>query len=374
MLALLSLIYYILKVDVKLLKECIYMKYSKLGRTDIDVSHVCLGTMTWGKQNTQQDADQQIEFALDQGINFWDTAEMYAVPPTPDTYGKTESIIGDWFSRHESRRDEVVLATKIAGNGLSWVRDGGDVTGEAIVQSVDNSLARLKTDYIDLYQIHWPNRTSPHFAKHWPGRLNFSDVDTQQQSAEMLEILQALDECVKAGKIRHFGLSNETPWGVSEYLRLSEKHSLPRVASIQNEFSLLHAKDWPYLIEGCVREDVAYLPWSPLAAGALSGKYIDGARPQGSRWSYAQRNGLFRDTEASNQAIKAYKDIAERNGLTASQLALAWVDQVDGVTSTIIGATTMDQLKEDIKAFEVALSEQVISEVAEVFKQYPVPY
>ncbi|TDR15320.1 aldo/keto reductase [Marinomonas communis] len=350
------------------------MKYSQLGRTGIDVSRVCLGTMTWGKQNTQADADEQIAFALDQGINFFDTAEMYAVPPTPETYGKTESIIGNWLSRHASRREEMVLATKIAGNGLSWVRGGGDVTGEAIIASIDQSLDRLKTDYIDLYQIHWPNRTSPHFAKHWPGMLDFSGVATAQHSAEMLEILQALGECVKSGKIRHFGLSNETPWGINEYLRLAEKHDLPRVASIQNEFSLLHAKDWPFLIENCVREDVAYLPWSPLAAGALSGKYIDGARPEGSRWSFAQRNGLFRDTEASNEAIKAYKELAEANGLTASQLALAWVDQVDGVTSTIIGATKMSQLEEDLKAFDVALDDELIAQIGSVFKKYPMPY
>jgi aryl-alcohol dehydrogenase-like predicted oxidoreductase len=350
------------------------MKYSQLGRTGIDVSRVCLGTMTWGKQNTQADADEQIAFALDQGINFFDTAEMYAVPPTPETYGKTESIIGNWLSRHASRREEMVLATKIAGNGLSWVRGGGDVTGEAIIASIDQSLDRLKTDYIDLYQIHWPNRTSPHFAKHWPGMLDFSGVDTAQHSAEMLEILQALGECVKSGKIRHFGLSNETPWGINEYLRLAEKYDLPRVASIQNEFSLLHAKDWPFLIENCVREDVAYLPWSPLAAGALSGKYIDGARPEGSRWSFAQRNGLFRDTEASNEAIKAYKELAEANGLTASQLALAWVDQVDGVTSTIIGATKMSQLEEDLKAFDVALDDELMAQIGSVFKKYPMPY
>lgn len=350
------------------------MKYSQLGRTGIDVSRVCLGTMTWGKQNTQADADEQIAFALDQGINFFDTAEMYAVPPTPETYGKTESIIGNWLSRHASRREEMVLATKIAGNGLSWVRGGGDVTGEAIIASIDQSLDRLKTDYIDLYQIHWPNRTSPHFAKHWPGMLDFSGVDTVQHSAEMLEILQALGECVKSGKIRHFGLSNETPWGINEYLRLAEKYDLPRVASIQNEFSLLHAKDWPFLIENCVREDVAYLPWSPLAAGALSGKYIDGARPEGSRWSFAQRNGLFRDTEASNEAIKAYKELAEANGLTASQLALAWVDQVDGVTSTIIGATKMSQLEEDLKAFDVALDDELMAQIGSVFKKYPMPY
>lgn len=350
------------------------MKYSQLGRTGIDVSRVCLGSMTWGKQNTQKDADQQIDFALDQGVNFIDTAEMYAIPPTPETYGTTEAIIGDWLSRHASRREDIVLATKIAGNGLSWVRDGADVTGEAIVASVDASLARLQTDYIDLYQIHWPNRNSPHFAKHWPNRLTFSDVDASQQSNQMHEILQALAECVKAGKIRHFGLSNETPWGINEYLRLSEKYDLPRVASIQNEFSLLHAKDWPYLIENCSFEDVAYLPWSPQAAGALSGKYLDGARPEGSRWSIVQRNGLFRDTEASNAAIRAYQDIAQAHGLTASQLALAWVNQVDGVTSSIIGATSLAQLEENMKAFEVTLSEDALAQVDQVFKRYPSPY
>ena len=350
------------------------MKYNKLGRTGVDVSRVCLGTMTWGKQNNQKDADEQMAFALDCGVNFIDTAEMYAVPPSPETYGKTEAIIGNWLSRNGSRREDIVLATKIAGNGLSWIRNGGDVTGEAIIASVDASLARLQTDYIDLYQIHWPNRTSPHFAKHWPGCVGLSSVDTESQSTQMLEILQALGECVNAGKIKYFGLSNETPWGINEYLRLSDKYSLPRVASIQNEFSLLHAKDWPYLIENCVREDVAYLPWSPLAAGALSGKYIDGARPEGSRWSFAQRNGLFRDTEASNAAIKAYKELAESYDLTASQMALAWVDQVDGVTSTIIGATKMDQLEEDMKAFDLILSDALQADIASIFKQYPMPY
>ncbi|WCN13599.1 aldo/keto reductase [Marinomonas mediterranea] len=350
------------------------MKYSTLGRTGLEVSRVCLGTMTWGTQNTQEDADAQIEYALAQGINFFDTAEMYSVPPTPESYGKTETIIGDWLSRNPHRRDEFVLATKIAGNGLRYIRGGGDITGEAIISSIDASLERLQTDYIDLYQMHWPNRTTPHFAKHHPGRITFTDVDTEAHKAQMLEILQALDESVKAGKIRHFGLSDDTTWGISEYIKLSEKHGLARVASIQNEFSLLHAKDWPYLIEQCVRDDVAYLPWSPLAAGALTGKYLNGARPEGSRWSYAQRNGLFRDTELSNAAIAEYCDVAQKHGLMPAQLALAWCDQVDGVTSTIIGATKMDQLIEDIDAFEIALSDDVLKDVADVFKRYPMPY
>lgn len=350
------------------------MKYSKLGRTGLDVSRVCLGTMTWGTQNDQNDADEQMAYALDQGINFIDTAEMYSVPPTPESYGKTETIIGDWNRRNPNRREEYVLASKIAGGGVKHIRNGGEIDGEAIISSVDASLARLQTDYIDLYQLHWPNRTSPHFAKHWPGKISFSDVDRDAHSSKMLEILQAIDECVKAGKIRHFGLSDDTTWGINEYIRLSDKHGLPRVASIQNEFSLLHAKDWPYLIENCVHEDVAYLPWSPLAAGSLSGKYLDGARPEGSRWTYSQRQGLFRDTEQANAAVKAYMDVAAKHGMSAVELALAWCDQVDGVTSTIIGATTLSQLQEDVDAFELSLSDEVLKDVAEVFRQYPVPF
>ncbi|AKH20032.1 aldo/keto reductase [Sedimenticola thiotaurini] len=350
------------------------MKYSKLGSSNVEVSRVCLGTMTWGSQNSQQDANAQIEYALSQGINFIDTAEMYAVPPTAKTYGTTETIIGNWLAQNSSRRSEFILASKIAGNGLKYIRNGGDITGEAVISSVDASLQRLQTDYIDLYQLHWPNRTSPHFAKHHPGMLRFTDVDTQAHTAQMLEILQALDECVKAGKIRYFGLSDDTPWGINEYIRLSEQHDLVRVTSIQNEFNLLHTKDWPYLIENCVHADVAYLPWSPLAAGALTGKYIDGARPAGTRWSKMQRNGLFRDTETSNAAVKAYVEVAQRHGLTPAQLALAWCNQVDGVTSTIIGATSMAQLQEDIAAFELTLDETVLKDIASVHRQYPVPF
>lgn len=350
------------------------MKYSRLGSSNLRVSRVCLGTMTWGTRNSQQDANAQIEYALSQGINFIDTAEMYAIPPTAKTYGTTETLIGNWIAANSTRRGEFVLASKIAGNGLEYIRKGGDITGEAVIASVDASLRRLQTDYIDLYQLHWPNRTSPHFAKHHPGMLRFTEVEATVHSRQMLEILQALDACVKAGKIRHFGLSDDTPWGINEYIRLSEQHDLVRVTSIQNEFNLLHTKDWPYLIENCVHADVAYLPWSPLAGGALTGKYIDGARPPGTRWSKMQRNGLFRDTGVSNSAIKAYAEVATRHGLVPAQMALAWCNQVDGVTSTIIGATSMDQLREDIAAFELCLSEAVLNDIASVHRQYPVPF
>ena len=350
------------------------MKYSKLGASGLSVSRVCLGTMTWGVQNTQEEANEQIEYALSRGVNFMDTAEMYAIPPSPDTYGKTEAIIGNWLGANPERRGEIILATKIAGVGLPWIRDGGEITGAAITEAIDASLKRLQTDYIDLYQLHWPNRESPHFSKHHPNMVNFTKVDTAAHSAQMLEILQALDAAVKAGKIRHFGLSDDSPWGINEYIRLSEEHNLTRVTSIQNEFSLLHTKDWPYLIENCVHADVAYLPWSALAAGALTGKYIDGSRPEGSRWTMEQRNWLFRDNDVTNDAVKEYKALAEKNDMTAAQLALAWCDQVDGVTSTIIGATTMDQLKEDIDAFEIEFSDELKADIAAIHRKYPVPF
>ena len=350
------------------------MQYSPLGSSGVDVSRVCLGSMTWGKQNTQQDADEQIAYALAQGVNFIDTAEMYAVPPSPETYGKTEQIIGNWLSRNAQKRSDIVLASKIAGNGLSWVRDGGDITRSAVIEAVDNSLKRLQTDYIDLYQLHWPNRSTPHFGRQWPGKLTFSDVDTEQQQAGMLNILEGLNECVKAGKIKYCGLSDDTPWGISQFLNLAKAHNLPRMVSIQNEFSLAHAKDWPYLIEQCIHEDIAYLPWSPLAAGMLTGKYLNGARPEGSRWTLVQRQGLFRDTEQAGLATAEYVALAKKLNMAPAQLALAWCDQVKGVTSTIIGATNMSQLKENIAAFEMPLSEEALNDVADIFSRYPAPF
>jgi aryl-alcohol dehydrogenase-like predicted oxidoreductase len=330
--------------------------------------------MTWGQQNNQQDADQQIAYALEQGINFIDTAEMYAVPPSAETYGKTESIIGHYLANHVGQREKIILASKISGPGMPWVRDGGELTGKAVISSVEASLKRLQTDYIDLYQLHWPNRQSPHFGQHAPNHYQFSDSNATQQTELMLDILQGLDACVKAGKIRHCGLSDDTPWGINTFLKLSDQHNLPRMVSIQNEFNLLHTKDWPYLIENCVHENIAFLPWSPLAGGMLSGKYLNGQRPEGSRWTIQQRNGLFRDTELSTAAITAYQEIAKANGITTAQLALKWCDQIDGVTSTIIGATSIAQLKEDIDAFKQPLSEQALTDVRSVLKQYPAPF
>ncbi len=350
------------------------MQYSVLGNSGVEVSRVCLGSMTWGIQNTQQEANEQIEYALKRGVNFIDTAELYPVPPSGDKYGDTELIIGNWLAQNPTRRKNIILASKIAGPGLPYIRGGAKITGESVIEAVDASLKRLQTDYMDLFQLHWPNRTSPHFSKHWPGKVKFSNFDSVYEKNQMLEILQALDSCVKAGKIRFCGLSDDTPWGINTYLKLSEQHALPRMVSIQNEFSLLHAKDWPYLIENCVRENIAYLPWSPLAGGVLSGKYLDGKMPSGSRWTFEQRNGIFRDTPATHAATARYVDLAKTFNITPSQLALAWCDQVEGVTSTIIGATNMTQLKENIEAFETSLSDDSMQAINKVFREYPVPF
>ena len=350
------------------------MQFSILGSSGLSVSRVCLGSMTWGFQNNQQDANQQIDYALSQGVNFIDTAEMYAVPPSADTYGKTETIIGNWLAANPQRRKDIVLATKIAGPGLPWVRNGDPITGDAIVQAVDASLKRLQTNYIDLFQLHWPNRPNPHFNQHNPNKIRFSDINTADHTAQMLDILQGLKRCVDAGKIRFCGLSDDTTWGINTYLKLSEQYDLPRMVSIQNEFSLLHAKDWPYLIENCVHEDIAYLPWSPLATGLLTGKYLNNARPEGSRWTFSQPNKLYRNTDNVHLATADYVDIAHQHGITPAQLALAWCDQVDGVTSTIIGATTLPQLTENISAFATPLTPQALADIESVFKRYPAPF
>ena len=350
------------------------MKYVNLGSSDLQVSAVCLGTMTWGEQNSEKQAHQQIEYALDKGINFIDTAEMYSVPPRQETYGTTESYIGNWLSNNQVKRSEIVLASKIAGVGVPWVRNGDKITGLSITKAIDDSLSRLHTDYLDLYQLHWPNRPAPQFARHWPGMYKHTEIDVAQEQDEHLDILRALGECVSAGKVLHCGLSNDTPWGISQYLRLAETHSLPKMVSVQNEFSLLHLADAPHVLETCVLNDVAYLPWSPLAGGALSGKYRNGAKPEGCRWTMQQRNGIFRDTSQCHQAIDAYYTIAKEYNLTLAQMALAWVFQFDGVTSTLIGATSMENLKENIEAYDKSLTAGLIAEIDTIIKKFPVPF
>jgi len=347
------------------------MKYNKLGRTDIDVSVICLGTMTWGRQNSESEGHEQMDYALDQGVNFWDTAELYAVPPTPDTYGKTEEIIGTWFAKNPSRRDDVILASKIAGPGLPWIR-GGDyqIDRANILVALEDSLKRLQTDYIDLYQLHWPNRGSYHFGQQWDYDPKFDAAEVEEN---MIEVLETLDELIKAGKIRHVGLSDETSWGTMKYLELSKKHGLPRMQSIQNEYSLLCRLFEPDFAEIAVAEDCGLLAWSPLATGMISGKYLDGARPDGTRWTLETR-GLARDTKAANDAVRAYIAVAEKHGLDVCQMALAYVNTRTFLTSNIIGATNMEQLKSNIASIDIQLAPEVLEEIEAVFRQYPMPY
>jgi aryl-alcohol dehydrogenase-like predicted oxidoreductase len=350
------------------------MQYNRLGSSSVEVSEICLGTMTWGIQNTQQDADQQMAMALDAGINFIDTAEMYPVPPNQQTYGDTERILGDWLSRNAQHRDDLVIMTKIAGPGLSYIREGSAISASTVTEALDDSLARLQQDYIDVYQLHWPNRISPHFGKHWPNQTNPNRIDSGKERDNMRAIVASLGNAIDAGKIKYWGLSDDTPWGIQTYLQLCDELGVPRPVSIQNEFSLIHAKDWPYVIETCVFEDIAYLPWSPLAGGMLSGKYIDGARPEGSRYTLVQRQGLFRDTAIANTAVQAYVELATEFGMTPSQLALAWCKQTHGVTSTIIGATNAAQLQENIQAFSITLDNAQLKRIQNVLQQFPTPF
>ncbi len=353
------------------------MKYSKLGRTGLDVSRVCLGTMTWGEQNTEAEGHEQMDYALERGVNFFDTAELYSIPIHKETYGATEKIIGSWFAK-SGNRDKVILASKVAGQGPEWIRGGVPLTGDSIRQAVEGSLIRLQTDYIDLYQLHWPNRNFPHFGSNHAGMVDFAMEKTSKIEDNLLDIQRAVDEVVKVGKVRHFGLSDDTAWGIMKYNEQAKEHSLPRVQSIQNEFSLINRSDDPYLAEVCVREDVAYLPWSPLGAGILSGKYKNGACPEGSRGHVEQSlgltSGLWRLNEATHKAVDGYLDVAKKNELDPCQMALKFIDKQNFVTSTIIGATSMEQLKIDIDAFDIELSAGVMSEIDSVYRQYPIPF
>ena len=350
------------------------MKFKTLGSSDLSVSHVCLGTMTWGSQNTEAEGHEQMDYAVDQGINFFDTAEIYAVPPKAETYGATEEIVGSWFQKTGKRKD-IILATKCAGASFPWVRGGNKIDGKNICEAIEGSLQRLQTDYIDLYQLHWPNRTHPHFGKHWPQNVvpKLSLEKAKEEEGTFLEVLTTIQKFMDEGKIRHFGLSDDTPWGMMKYQELSRANNLPPLVSIQNEFSLIHRKDDPYLAEVCVMEDVAYLPWSPLGSGSISGKYLEGARPKGARWTIDERVP-FRDTQTSQDAIREYIKVADKHGIDVCQMALAWCRDQSFVTSTIIGATSMEQLKSNIAAFEIEIPDEVINDIEDVFKNYPIPF
>ncbi|HEV2517143.1 MAG TPA: aldo/keto reductase [Devosia sp.] len=341
------------------------MKMKKLGRTDISVSEICLGTMTWGKQNTEAEGHQQMDYAVTQGINFFDTAEMYAVPPDASTYGKTEEIIGTWFKR-TGRRNDIVLASKVAGGGRPWVRGGRGIDGPSVREAVEGSLRRLQTDRIDLYQIHWPRRGHYHFEGSWD--YNPYLQDKQSVLPNMLEVLQVMGELVREGKILHFGLSNESAWGTMQYLKLSMELGLPRVQTIQNEYNFLRRYYDMDLAELAFHEDVGLLAYSPLAAGAISGKYLGGVLPPGTRGAVA--GSAYRNNQYTEPAIRAYIELAEKHGLDVNQMAIAFCLTKPFMTSVIIGATTMEQLKTNIAAADVELSEAVLAEIQQIFMRY----
>ena len=348
------------------------MEYAKLGRTDVTVSRCCLGTMTWGSQNTEAQAHEQMDYALGRGVTFWDTAEMYASPPNPETQGRTEDYIGSWFQK-TGKRHEVVLASKVAGQGaafggLSWMRKDGATTRQTkaqIDEAVEGSLRRLKTDYLDLYQLHWPDRRVRVF-----GGQTFKDYDQDFESFG--DILEALDAHVKKGSIRHVGVSNEFPWGVMRFLAESETRGLPRIASIQNAYHLANRTFEYGLAEIAMREQVGLLAYSPLAQGQLTGKYLDGALPAGSRKALYNRMQRY-EGPGSQEAFHAYVALAEANGIHPAQLALKFCDTRPFTTATIIGATSMEQLKTNIDAFDLAWTGDLEDAVNAIHARHPNP-
>lgn len=347
------------------------MRKVTLGRTGLEVSALCLGTMTWGSQNTQDEGHAQIDMALDRGVNFMDTAEMYPVAPVKaETVGHTEQIVGEWFAR-TGRRADWILATKITGENGGFVRKGGGIHPASIRSAVEDSLRRLRTDYIDLYQFHWPNRGSYHFRKSW-----VYDPSAQSRDAtlaHMAECLETLEALVKEGKIRHFGLSNETAWGTAQWLRLAQAQGLPRAQSIQNEYSLLCRLYDTDLAELGVNEDVTLLAYSPLAAGLLSGKYAGDVTPEGTRRARVSDLG-GRVTPRVWETVAAYMGVAVAHGLDPVQMAIAFVAGRPFPVVPIIGATSVAQLDTVLGAADLTLSDQALADIAAVHKAHPMPY
>ena len=343
------------------------MKYKKLGTTDLDVSLICLGTMTWGTQNSEKDAFEQMDYSVSKGINFFDTAELYSVPPTAESYGKTEKMIGNWFEKRKNR-EKIILASKIAGPRCDWIRGGKNSYNEKnLGEAIDGSLKRLKTDYIDLYQLHWPERSTNCFGLR---EFNINEEEKEWNSFE--SILQALEKYIKIGKIRYIGISNETPYGLSKYLELSKSKNLPRMMSVQNPYSLVNRTFEVGMSEISIRDKCGLLVYYPLAAGALSGKYRDGQMPKNSRMA------LFKGWERmiNPLAMKAYDEyykLAKDNNMTMVQLAQSFVNSRPFVTSNIIGATTMEQLKENIDAIDIELSDEIMNKINLIHNNNPNP-
>jgi aryl-alcohol dehydrogenase-like predicted oxidoreductase len=345
------------------------MKYRKLGRSDLNISLIGLGTMTWGEQNTEQEAFAQMDLAHESGVNFFDAAEMYPVPPRPETTFATEVILGNWLQARGTR-ENIVVATKVTGrsdrnSGVGHIRDGARLSKEHIHQAVNGSLERLKTDYIDLYQVHWPERQTNCF-----GKLDYEPGGDDGIAIE--ETLSALAELVQEGKVRHIGISNETPWGVFEYLRLSIERNFPRIMSIQNPYNLLNRSFDIGLSEMSLREGVSLLAYSPLAFGVLSGKYIGGARPAGARLTLFERFTRYFNASA-DAATEAYAEIANNHGLDMAQMCLAWINTRPYVASNVIGATNLTQLETNIASVDLELSDEVLTAIDGIHKQYPNP-
>ena len=344
------------------------MNYKKLGNTELNVSTICLGTMTWGEQNTQVEGFDQMDYALEQGINFWDTAEIYSIPPKKQTFGDTEVIIGNWFEKTK-KREEIILASKVCGPMREYVRGGGNQFGKKnITEALEGSLKRLKTDYIDLYQLHWPERKTNFF-----GKLGYEHDEGDNEWTKFEDILENLKRFIEQGKIRHIGLSNETPWGLLKFLELSKNKNLPRILSVQNPYNLLNRTYEVGLAEISVRENVGLLAYSPLACGYLSGKYSNNQMPKNSR---INRDGEFwtrYNKPNSNKAIEAYYKIAKKYSLDLAQMSLKFLEIQACVTSVIIGATTMEQLKTNIESVNVNLTNDIIKEINEVQTIYPNP-
>lgn len=343
------------------------MQTRKLGNTDIEVSLICLGTMTWGEQNTEAEAFEQLDYATGAGVNFIDAAEMYPVPPRADTQGRTEQYLGNWLARR-GRRDDLVIASKVAGpgNGLDYLRNGPRLTRDHIRQACEASLKRLQTDYIDLYQVHWPDRSTNFF-----GKLGYQH-DPEESFTPIEETLGALDDLVREGKVRQIGLSNETPWGTMEYLRLARENGWPRAVSIQNPYNLLNRSFEVGMAEVAHREQTGLLAYSPLAFGMLSGKYLGETWPEKGRLTLYQRFSRYTSSR-SMAATRAYAELARSHGLSPTELALAYVNSRSFVTSNIIGATTMAQLKENIGSEAIALGPDVLEAIEALHGEYTYP-
>lgn len=342
------------------------MKYTFLPNTNLEVSKICLGTMTFGQQNTEKEAHNQLNYAVSQGVNFVDTAEMYSVPGRKETQGSTEKFIGTWL---KNNRDKVVLATKIAGPNkvFSYIREELNFSKESIKSAIESSLTRLQTDYIDLYQLHWPERKTNIF-----GIRNYKHDETEEWSDNFSEVIETMNDCIKEGKILHYGVSNETSWGLMRYAEESRKLILPKPLTIQNPYSLLNRTFEINLAEIAHRENIGLLAYSPLAFGVLSGKYLSGQMPEDARLKLFPQMARYNKVNAK-KATKLYFDLAQKNGLSLPQMALAYLLPKPFLTSVIIGATKMEQLKENISSWNVELSEEMLKEIEAIFEKYPNP-